>query len=170
MNAATQRGPLRQVENDWKTQKYDNADGTFATKEKTEEGRNKYVGVLAVLLVVSVVLSFKIRDNIEHDINKVNVDEELGKAVRDVDLMNIWDSLQKRSDAEKRYLQDHVCIDLDKNVRFVIIVKSNLLWSTFHSHLGLSSVCQTASSKIKCHCHLTEKSFIHPFTLKRGYH
>ena len=67
-----------------------------------------FSGVLAVLLVVSVVLSFKIRDNIEHDINKVNVDEELGKAVRDVDLMNIWDSLQKRSDAEKRYLQDHV--------------------------------------------------------------
>ena len=69
-----------------------------------------------------------------------------------------------------RYLQDHVCMDLDKNVQFVIIVKSNLLWSTFHSHHGLSSVCQTASSKIKCHCHLTEKSFIHPFTLKRGYH
>ena len=59
-------------------------------------------GVLAVLLVVSVVLSFMIRDNIEHDINKVNVDEELGKAVRDVDLMNIWDSLQERSDAKKR--------------------------------------------------------------------
>ena len=58
-------------------------------------------GVLAVLLVVSVVLSFMIRDNIEHDINKVNVDEELGKAVRDVDLMNIWDSLQERSDAKK---------------------------------------------------------------------
>ena len=60
-----------------------------------------FSGVLAVLLVVSVVLSFMIRDNIEHDINKVNVDEELGKAVRDVDLMNIWDSLQERSDAKK---------------------------------------------------------------------
>ena len=63
-----------------------------------------FSGVLTVLLVVSVVLSFMIRDNIEHDINKVNVDEELGKAVRDVDLMNIWDSLQERSDAQKRYL------------------------------------------------------------------
>ena len=60
--------------------------------------------MLALLLVVSVVLSFMIRDNIEQDINKVNVDEELGKAVRDVDLMNIWDSLQERSDAKKRSL------------------------------------------------------------------
>ena len=56
-------------------------------------------GVLTLLVVVSVVLSFMIRDNIEHDINKVNVDEELGKAVKDVDLMNIWDSLQERSGA-----------------------------------------------------------------------
>jgi len=53
-------------------------------------------GVLTLLVVVSVVLSFMIRDNIEHNINKVNVDEELGKAVKDVDLMNIWDSLQER--------------------------------------------------------------------------
>ena len=58
-------------------------------------------GVLTLLVVVSVVLSFMIRDNIEHDINKVNVDEELGKAVKDVDLMNIWDSLQERSGATK---------------------------------------------------------------------
>ena len=57
--------------------------------------------MLTLLVVVSVVLSFMIRDNIEHDINKVNVDEELGKAVKDVDLMNIWDSLQERSEATK---------------------------------------------------------------------
>ena len=68
-------------------------------------------GVLTLLVVVSVVLSFMIRDNIEHDINKVNVDEELGKAVKDVDLMNIWDSLQERSGAtltikEKIHIQN----------------------------------------------------------------
>ena len=44
------------MDEDWKTQKYDNAEGTFATKEKTEEGRNKYVGVLAVLLIGSFVI------------------------------------------------------------------------------------------------------------------
>ena len=52
--------------------------------------------------MASVVLSFKIRDNIEHDINKVNVDEELDKAVTDVDLMNLWDSLQERSGSDLR--------------------------------------------------------------------
>ena len=57
---------------------------------------------MAFLLVASVVLSFKIRDNIEHDINKVNVDEELDKAVTDVDLMNLWDSLQERSGSDLR--------------------------------------------------------------------
>ena len=57
---------------------------------------------MALLLVASVVLSFKIRDNIEHDINKVNVDEELDKAVTDVDLMNLWDSLQERSESDLR--------------------------------------------------------------------
>ena len=59
-------------------------------------------GLLALLVVVSVVLSFMIRDNIEHDINKVNVDEELGKAVKDVDQMNIWNSLQERSEAKNK--------------------------------------------------------------------
>merc|ERR1712060_295431 len=56
--AETRQGIYKEyeVENDWKTQKYDNADGTFATKEKTEEGRNKYVGVLAVLLIGSFII------------------------------------------------------------------------------------------------------------------
>jgi len=32
----------------------ENADGTFKTKEETEGNKNKYVAILAVLLIVSI--------------------------------------------------------------------------------------------------------------------
>ena len=85
-----------------------------------------FSGLLALMLVVSVVLSFMIRDNIEHDINKVNVEEELGKAVRDVDLMNIWDSLQERSDAKIRSL----CYANSNLTMFkrLSIINQNMFW------------------------------------------
>ena len=58
---------------------------------------NAALGVLIIIcLGTSVVLSFMLRDNIENDINKVNVDDELQKAVNDDGVMEVWDSLQVR--------------------------------------------------------------------------
>ena len=58
---------------------------------------NAGLGVLLIIcLGASVVLSFMLRDNIENDINKVNVDEELRNAVNDDGVMEVWDSLQVR--------------------------------------------------------------------------
>jgi len=58
---------------------------------------NAGLGVLLIIaLCASVALSFMLRDNIENDINKVNVDDELRKAVNDDNIMEVWDSLQVR--------------------------------------------------------------------------
>ena len=47
-------------------------------------------------LVTSIVLSFMLQENIENDINKVNIKDELEKAVADVNAMNQWDDMQAR--------------------------------------------------------------------------
>jgi len=52
--------------------------------------------VVIALLVTSIVLSFMLQENIENDINKVNIKDELEKAVADVNAMNQWDDMQAR--------------------------------------------------------------------------
>ena len=37
-----------------------------------------------------------LQENIENDINKVNIKDELEKAVADVNAMNQWDDMQAR--------------------------------------------------------------------------
>ena len=53
-------------------------------------------GLLVCVAVAAVVLVFLLRANIEHDINKVNVEAELRTAVADEARMELWDSLQAR--------------------------------------------------------------------------
>ena len=48
------------------------------------------------LLVIAIVFSFLLKESIETDLNKVNVEAELRKAVRDEVVMNTWDELQIR--------------------------------------------------------------------------
>ena len=65
---------------------------------------NAGLGVLLIIaLCASVALSFMLRDNIENDINKVNVDDELRKAVNDDNIMEVWDSLQVRYKIKGRF-------------------------------------------------------------------
>ena len=52
--------------------------------------------LLVCVAVAAVVLVFLLRANIEHDINKVNVEAELRTAVAEEARMELWDSLQAR--------------------------------------------------------------------------
>ena len=45
---------------------------------------------------MAVVFSFLLRDTVDSDFNKVNVEVELGKAAQDNATMAVWDSLQIR--------------------------------------------------------------------------
>ena len=55
------------------------------------------LGIIVLLcLIVSITFSFLLLSNIDNDINKVNVDEELRRASQDSSLMSVWDSLQIR--------------------------------------------------------------------------
>lgn len=46
--------------------------------------------------LVAVVLAFLLRDNIDSDFNKVDVEAELGAAASDPAVMAVWDSIQSR--------------------------------------------------------------------------
>ena len=52
--------------------------------------------LLVCVALAAVVLVFLLRANIEHDINKVNVEAELRTAVAEEARMELWDSLQAR--------------------------------------------------------------------------
>ena len=54
-------------------------------------------GLFVFLLhLIAVVFSFLLRDTVDSDFNKVNVEVELGKAAQDNATMAVWDSLQIR--------------------------------------------------------------------------
>jgi len=63
---------------------------------------NLYIGLATCSLVafmlqmVAVVLAFLLRDNIDSDFNKVNVEAELEGAAGDVGRMAVWDEIQER--------------------------------------------------------------------------
>jgi len=63
---------------------------------------NLYIGLAACSLVafmlqmVAVVLAFLLRDNIDSDFNKVNVEAELEGAAGDLGRMAVWDQIQER--------------------------------------------------------------------------
>jgi len=52
--------------------------------------------VVFLLHLVAVIFSFLLRDNVDSDFNKVNVDAQLSKAAHDNATMAVWDALQIR--------------------------------------------------------------------------
>merc|ERR1712013_847566 len=63
---------------------------------------NLYIGLAAcslvafLLQIVAVVLAFILRENIDSDFNKVNVEAELEGAAEDAGRMALWDQIQER--------------------------------------------------------------------------
>lgn len=61
---------------------------------------NLYIGLAACSLlvflfqIVAVILAFLLRDNIDSDFNKVNVESELEQAAGDPTRMEVWDAIQ----------------------------------------------------------------------------
>jgi len=53
-------------------------------------------GAVFLLHLLAVVFAFLLRENIEHDLNKVNVAAQLSTASKDNDTMAVWDALQIR--------------------------------------------------------------------------
>jgi len=51
-------------------------------------------GMVFILQIIAVVFSFLLRGNIIGDLNKVNIDSQLKKAVKDETTMAVWDTLQ----------------------------------------------------------------------------
>lgn len=69
------QGLYSEYEVEEKVQTYDNAKSTFATREKTAKGRNKYAGLFAVLLVGSFVIPMAqyfwyVRDDVDDNLFK----------------------------------------------------------------------------------------------------
>jgi len=53
-------------------------------------------GTVFLLHLLAVVFAFLLRENIEHDLNKVNVAAQLSTASKDNGTMEVWDALQIR--------------------------------------------------------------------------
>ena len=52
--------------------------------------------LVLILVLVSVILSFLVKSDIENQLNKVNVVRTLSRAVEEPAVMRLWDSLQTR--------------------------------------------------------------------------
>merc|ERR1719193_977425 len=52
--------------------------------------------VVFFVQLAAIILAFLLRNNIDTDLNKVNIDKELRRASTDNSTMEVWDSLQAR--------------------------------------------------------------------------